>query len=371
MKRINVMLKPASSLCNLRCKYCFYHDVAASRQMASMGIMEREAASVVVKNIYASLAPGDELIFSFQGGEPGLAGLDFFEFFVNEAKKIAPQGIKTSYSMQTNGLMIDKNWCEFFIENQFLIGLSLDGDAMLHQNRLDSNGKSTFNRVMTAKKLLDTYQVPYNILCVLTTETSRRAAKLWNFIKKERIKYIQFIPCLESLSNDTLNSYALTGNKFFEFYSTLFPLWQREAESGNLVNIRLFDDISSLYLSGSAATCGISGRCYPQIVVESDGSVYPCDFYVLDEYKVADLTKQTLREAFETMVKSDFFAKPTEKNTACEGCTYYSWCQGGCKRMAKAVYGNNCGMKLFLDKHLNDLLISARIPSLAAQNLFP
>ncbi|MCL2421303.1 MAG: SPASM domain-containing protein [Defluviitaleaceae bacterium] len=361
MKRLIVLIKPASSLCDMGCHYCFYNDVAASRHQASLGIMRREVAAVLIKNVFSVLATGDHITFAFQGGEPGLAGLDYYLHFINEVKKNAPPKVKVHYALQTNGLMINDGWCAFFKENNFLIGLSLDGDASLHnQNRMDSQGKGTFNRVMDAKRLLDRHDIPYNILCVLTSETARRAKRMWSFILKENIRHIQFIPCLAPLGEEKAIGPALTPEKFYRFYTDLFPLWKKEAEKGNVILIRLFEDIASLFLTGRGITCGLSGRCTPQIIVEADGGVYPCDFYVLDAYRVSDLTKYNLQDAFEAVVASGFLEEARPLSAKCSDCAHSQWCKGGCKRMYQAVYGGNCGMRLFLDECLHDLLAVAR-----------
>ena len=361
MKRLTIMIKPASSLCDMRCTYCFYCDVAASRHRASMGIMERGVAAALIKNVYSGLEAGDSITFSFQGGEPGLAGLDFFVFFTETAKKAAPRGVKTHYTIQTNGLMIDDAWCKFFNANKFLVGLSLDGDAALHnQNRVDVHGKGSFGRVMEAKKLLERHKIPFNILCVLTAESARRARRIWGFILKENIRHIQFIPCLGPLDDVGVYGAALTGKRFFQFYADLFPLWKAEAHNGNVISVRLFEDLSGIYLAGQSITCGMSGRCSPQMVVEADGGVYPCDFYVLDEYRVANLAESSLREVFEAVVGSSFLSNKPPVYTPCGNCAYSNWCQGGCRRMARAVYGEECGMRSFLDLCLEDLLGTVR-----------
>jgi len=334
--------------------------VAASREEVSHGIMTREVATRLISNIFCVLAAGDHITFAFQGGEPGLAGLDFYLYFVEEVKKAAPAGVHVHYTIQTNGLMIDNNWCEFFNENNFLVGLSLDGYAALHNlNRADAQGKGTFNRVMAAKQVLELNDVNYNILCVLTAETSRRANKLWEFILRENIRYIQFIPCLEPF-NAQPSKAALTGGRFYQFYLTLFPLWQKEAVKGNIISIRLFDDLAALFLAGKRGACGLTGKCTSQIVVEADGSVYPCDFFVLDEFRVGNLAEQNLQEIYEATASCDFINEVRQMPSLCASCPHTAWCRGGCKRMGSAVYGENCGMRPFLDECLNDLLVTAR-----------
>jgi len=350
MKNLSVMIKPASALCDMRCAYCFYNK-------APLGVMSREVASAMIKNIFCELESGDHITFAFQGGEPGLAGLDYFTFFVEEVNKAKVAGIKTHYAFQTNGLMINEDWCRFFKANKFLIGLSLDGDSALHnKNRMDSKGKGTFSRVMKAKTLLDRFKVDYNILCVLTAESARRANKIWDFVLREKIGYIQFIPCLEPLGEKDKN--ALTGAKFYQFYSSIFPLWKREAEKGNLIVIRFFEDLAAMLLAGQPTTCGLSGGCRPQIIVEADGNVYPCDFYVLEEYRVGNFTDNNIREIFEAIVAGDFLKDSGQRpiSQACMDCPHSRWCRGGCRRMSNAVYGDPCGMRLFLDECLNDLI---------------
>jgi len=345
----------------MRCKYCFYYDVAAQRHEASMGIMPLATASAILNNVFSQLTAGDHITFAFQGGEPGLAGLDYFKFFAETAKKLAPKGVRIHYAFQTNGLMVDADWAAFFRQYNFLIGLSMDGDAALHnQNRPDAAGKGTHSRVLAAKKLLDKHGVQYNILCVLTSETARRARRVWDFIMAENIRHIQFIPCLEPLNQEAAP--ALTPTKFYQFYSTLFPLWKKEAQKGNVVNIRMFEDLAGMFLAGQNITCGMSGRCSPQMVVEADGGVYPCDFYVLDEYRVADLSCQNLKNVFEAVASSDFLKESRLQPTHCTDCAYVKWCGGGCKRMARAVYGagGNCGMRAFLDECLTDLLATVK-----------
>ena len=356
MKHFTVMIKPASSLCDMRCNYCFYSDVASNRHIAFTGIMSRETASSLIENVFSGLNDKDHITFAFQGGEPSLAGLEFFVFFAEKAQmETAKKAVITHYAFQTNGLLLNNEWCEFFKRFNFLIGLSLDGNIALHnQNRKDGQGNGTYTRVIDAKKRLDHYGIDYNILCVLTSETARRANRLWSFILKEKIRFIQFIPCLEPLKSKS--KYALVSKKFYQFYADLFPLWKKEAQKDNMISVQLFDDLAALLLYNQRVTCGVSGGCSPQMIVESDGAVYPCDFYVLDEYKFGNLARQSLRDVFEIAINGDFLKEYRQTPEWCKGCVYYIWCQGGCKRMVNAVYGENCGMRLFLDKYLKNLL---------------
>lgn len=355
MRQLSVLIKPASSLCNMRCKYCFYADVSDSREVKSYGIMQKETADAVVKNIFKGLQSGDSITFAFQGGEPTLAGLGFFKDFANTAALHAQRvNVKISYSLQTNGLLLDDEWCAFFKKHSFLIGLSLDGPAALHnQNRLDAEGAGTFAKTAAAMRLLNTHKVEFNILCVLTAEAARHPQKMWRFILNENIRYIQFIPCLSGLSNKEKSPWALTPQRFFSFYSALAPLWMAEAEKGNYVSVKLFDDIVNLFVRGQITACGINGKCAPQYVIEADGGVYPCDFYVLDENRLGSMADLSIKDAYEKTCQCGFLENRKSLPPLCAGCKYLPACGGGCKRMANAVYANGgfCGWQKLLDAH--------------------
>ena len=362
MKRLAVLIKPASAFCNMGCAYCFYADVAASRQEAYKGVMTRETAAAIIQNVFSCLENGDHITFAFQGGEPLLAGLDFFAFFTAEVERAAAPGVKVEYAIQTNGTLVNDEWLDFLLKRSFLVGLSIDGNAALHDaNRKDAHGNGTHDRVMATKRSFDEAGIPYNVLCVLTSRAAENAAGIWDFVMRENIRHVQFIPCLESLESkaDEGQDASLLPADFYNFYSAVFPLWKREILRDNFIQIRLFEDLAALFLVGHGITCGIDGRCRPQIVVEADGGVYPCDFYVLDEYKSGNLAEQTLREVFEATVSSGFFHQ-RKLPPKCRDCAYIRHCRGGCKRMVKAVYGDgtyrDCGMRSFLEENLDDLL---------------
>lgn len=359
MKNISVMFKPASSLCNMRCRYCFYRDVSSAREIFSYGIMSNETASTVLEHLFCDLTAGDYLTIGFQGGEPTVAGLEFYRYFVAEAEKYA-NGIHLSWAFQTNGLLLNSEWCRFLSEHRFLVGLSLDLLPEIHDYaRVDANDTGTFNRVMHAKELLERHHVEYNILSVLTNSLARHPHKVWNLLVQYGIQYVQFIPCLNDFDTPR-SSFALTPQRFASFYSKLFQQWLDAYLNGKYRSIKLFDDIISLLSSGQPTACGITGRCSSQIVVESDGSTYPCDFYVLDEYKTGKLTEQTLSEIYLSPTASRFIDRELGLPTICRSCRYINICGGGCKRMRHEVFFNNekgsfCGYRSFLDACLPEM----------------
>lgn len=359
MKHLTVMIKPASSLCNMRCKYCFYADVSSLRQVKSFGVMTGETARAVIANIFADLQPGDTLTLSFQGGEPTLAGLDFFKSFTQIVDTYRSRGVRVGYTLQTNGCLIDEDWCVFLKERDFLVGLSLDGPARYHNAcRLDASGKGTFQNVMGAKKLFDRFGVEYNLLMVLTRELARHPKQVWSFLEQEGIQYVQFIPCLGPLEEPD-STYALTPERYASFYKELFRLWHESYRRGKYISVKLFDDYVNLLAFGRCNACGLLGFCHAQIIVEADGSVYPCDFYVLDAYRAGNLRKTSLTELRGSPVMRQFQAREHEDPALCTDCPYRRVCGGGCKRMKQSVFyrpGDKfCGHKLFLDSAIRDL----------------
>jgi len=224
MKHLSVLIKPVSSACDMRCKYCFYHDVSAHREVRSFGNMKEDVMEKIIDQIFIDLDDGDAMTFAFQGGEPTLAGLSYFEHFVAYVKAQKKQ-VKLEYSIQTNGLTIDEDWCSFFKANDFLVGLSIDGPKAFHdENRYDTQKMGTYKRVMRTKALFDRYEVEYNVLCVLTKQIAKHPQKIFNFLLKENIKYVQFIPCLDDLDAKSGSPFALDPEHFASFYDVLFKL---------------------------------------------------------------------------------------------------------------------------------------------------
>ena len=362
MKELSLLIKPASSLCNMRCGYCFYADVAERRETGSYGVMTEDTARRVLSAAAAELRPGDALTVAFQGGEPTLAGLDFFRGFFRMADALLP-GVALRWAFQTNGLALDDDWCAMFKARDVLVGLSVDGGAETHDaNRTDAAGKGTYARVHAAMERLRAHGVRYNVLTVLTAGMARHPAAVWKWLLRERVEYVQFIPCLDRLEAESPSPCALTPARFQSFYRQLFPLWKRHLEEGGFVSVKLFDDLVNLWLGGQATACGITGRCAVQYVVEANGDVFPCDFYVLDRYRMGSLLTES--PAALRGKAAGFLAdgRAYVSEPPCSACRYLQSCGGGCKRMRAQVYVENgvCRYALLLDELLPPLLDFAR-----------
>lgn len=181
MSMISFLIKPASSLCNLRCKYCFYADVSQNREMASMGIMQEDVMYALIDK--ALQVPVDTIQFSFQGGEPTCAGIEFFEKFVAYVNKKNVMKKNIQYSMQTNGTLLDEKWIQLLKENDFLVGVSIDGFVKNHYRfRKDAQGKGTHKKILHTLRLLKNAGIAYNILTVLTKQLSKKTRGIVSFL---------------------------------------------------------------------------------------------------------------------------------------------------------------------------------------------
>lgn len=353
MKRLSVLIKPASSLCNLRCKYCFYADVSAKRSVRSYGRMQTATTDTMVAQLFADLEDGAELTMAFQGGEPTLAGLPYFKHLVAQVAA-QPQKVQVHYSIQTNGTLLDDQWAAFLRDQHFMVGLSIDGPTAYHdRNRVDTHGRGTYQRVWQAKQLLDDYQIEYNILCVLTAQLARHPRAVYAWLQKSDIAYVQFIPCLDALEPTETSAYALTPQGFYAFYRELFALWLADLQHGRYRSIKLFDDVYNLLVRHEVTACGLLGQCSVQFVIEADGSVYPCDFYVLDQYRLGNLKTHTLRELFHQPQAQGWLRRPIKRPAMCAACPMQRVCRGGCPRMSAAMYVDEtqhfCGYQQLLE----------------------
>ena len=365
MKDLSVMIKPASSACNMRCRYCFYEDVSRRREAAHRGMMTDGTARAVLDSLFAALGRGDKLHLSFQGGEPTLRGLEFYRGFFDAARKrAASQGVTVSYGLQTNGLMLDDEWCAFLSENRVLVGLSLDALEDVHDAlRPDASGRGTWKPLKAVRRRLQAHGVDYNVVSVLSKPLSRHPELVWRFITSEHIDFIQFIPCLGPLDGAD-ERWALAPEDFAGFYTALFGAWLQAFQKGEYHSIKLFDDLYYLIGRGEVHACGLTGVCAPQLVVEADGDVYPCDFYALDAWRVGNLAREPLDRILSSPVRAAFAARDTARPEACAGCPYVRLCGGGCPRQRGAVClrpgDRRCGYRLLLDNIVEPLSGLAR-----------
>ena len=333
MRSVTFLIKPASSLCDMRCRYCFYHDISDIREVKSMGIMSEATAQALLQAAFAAVEPGGFIQFTFQGGEPTLAGLDFFRNFVDLEAQFRTRNVTVGHSIQTNGLHLNEEWADFLKKNGFLVGISIDGSQAIHDAyRVDASGKGTWDRVTGALTLLERYDVETNILCVVSSAVAKNPQKVYASLRKLGHP-MQFIPCLDPLEAPRgSEKYSLKPDAYGRFLCALFDCWHRDWKAGNYISIRTFDDYLRILMRMPPSTCAAAGACGSYLVVEGDGSLYPCDFYVLDEWKIGNIRDMRVEEALSSPASVRFVMEGALRPEACKGCPYFPVCRGGCRR---------------------------------------
>lgn len=331
MPPLSIMLKPASGMCNMRCDYCFYHDETARRAVASYGFMTEET----LKNVIRRTMPRAEGYISYacQGGEPTLAGLDFFKTLVRLEKQYNRNGVQVQNALQTNGLLLDEEWCSFLKENGFLVGLSVDGTAAVHDlYRKDRADQGTFARVHHAAQLMQKTGVEFNILTVVTADVCRHIEEIYAYYKQNRWMYQQYIACLEPMEGEAGGPWSLQPEEYGSFLIRLFDLWYEDVQQGRQPFIRRFDNYVALAAGYIPEACDQRGTCGIQYAVEADGSVYPCDFYMTDAYRLGNLNQDRLDGVDAKRREIGFIERSLAHNADCDTCPYYALCRGGCYR---------------------------------------
>ncbi len=345
MPPICLLIKPVSGSCNMRCRYCFYTDEMANREQACFGRMDAGTLEAVVRRAleYAD----DGITFAFQGGEPTLIGLDFYRLLVQLCDRYNTKKLHISYSLQTNGLLMDDEWAAFLAKHRFLVGLSLDGPAELHdRGRLDPAGKGTHARVMAAARTMKKHGVEFNILTVVNGTVARAGRKMWNFFAKNDFQWLQCIPCLDPL-DAVPEPWSLTAERYAEFLKTTFDCWYADRMAGRMVSERTFDNWVGMLAGRPPESCGMGGVCSRQYVMEADGSVYPCDFYVLDGLRLGSLVTDSFEDIERRRTELGFVEVSYHIHDDCRSCQWLMLCRGGCRRHREPFVEGKPGLNRF------------------------
>ena len=328
MPPLTVMIKPVSSACNMRCRYCFYADVSQNRQKANLGRMSQTTLENTVRR--AMRYAEGSVTFAFQGGEPTLAGVEFFREFVRLQKLYAKPGIRIQNSLQTNGYDLSDELVEFLARERFLVGVSYDGDPQTHDlMRPDAQGKPTSDRVEQTIQKLQKYGVEFNILCVVNAFVARKPREV--FENLSRFGYIQFISCLDPFDG-TVSEYSLTARDYTIFLKETFDLYYRQWARGKFVSIRNFDNYLTILAGRPPENCAMCGQCAQYYLIEADGGVYPCDFYVLDRWYMGNINQVSFHRLEKSPVAERFRRDSLHVSQECQACRWYGLCRGGCRR---------------------------------------
>lgn len=335
MPPLSVMIKPASGRCNLNCKYCFYADVTEMRKVKCYEMMTEETAKNLIDKALA-FADGESIAFAFQGGEPLLRGLDFFEFFVSCVKEKNKKHSRIFYSIQTNGTLITDVWAQFFARENFLTGLSLDGDSDGNRYRVDAGGKSSFGRVLSAAETLRRNRAEFNVLAVLTGYCAEHIDGIYRFFTSQGFKYLQFIPCLRPFDTAAIGEFYMTVRQYEHFLINGFNCYVKDYVRGDYTSVRYFDNLVRLWLGEEPEQCGLCGHCMHQFVAEGNGNVYPCDFYCTDGYLLGNINDTDFYTLAHCETAVSFIRESLAVAEKCRKCAYFSLCRaGGCKRLKR------------------------------------
>ncbi len=332
MPHLSVMIKPSSGMCNMSCDYCFYCDETQKRKQESYGFMSEQTLKNVIRRTL--LRAEGAIGFAYQGGEPTLRGLPFFEQALLYQRQYNKRNVRVTNAIQTNGFGLNEEWCRFFAENHFLVGISVDGTKALHDlHRHDRAGQPTYDRIMQSVALLERFGVDYNILTVVNRDVAEHIEEIYEEYRKKGWMFQQYIACLDPLEEGHgVTEYSLTPKQYGTFLKKLFDMWYADWEKGRQPYIRRFENYIGILAGYPPESCEQCGICGNQYVVEADGSVYPCDFYMLDEYRLGNLNEDLLDAIDEKRKEIGFVERSRKLSEACKSCEYYGICRGGCQR---------------------------------------
>lgn len=330
---LGVMWKTVSEDCNLACDYCYY-STCGGKPGPKINRIDSALLDKFIKE-YMQFSQGNAT-FAWQGGEPLLAGLDFFEEVVYLQALYAPPHTVISNSLQTNGTLVDDRWAAFFKTYQFLIGVSLDGPKEIHDSRrVNAAGKGSFDRVMAGIGHLRKHQVDFNILTVIHKGNVGEAKALMAFYRENGFNFIQFIPCMDFRSQqvDQPGVYEITPQEYGDFLCSMFDEWYNDGYPE--VSIRFFDNMLGVDLNREAEHCVHRAACPTSLVLEQNGDAFPCDFFINKQWTVGNVASASITD----MLSHPNFVRFRKMKPAlpdpCRSCEWQRLCYGGCPRNRK------------------------------------
>lgn len=381
------MVKPVGSLCNMRCKYCYYLDKAALYDYH-----EPKMDDTLLENYIRNTIEGNNLpviSFAWHGGEPLIAGLDFYRKAVALQKKYAG-GKQIENSLQTNGLLVNREWCQFWRDENFLIGISIDGPQHIHDaHRLDAAGKGTFSRVMRAVDTMVRCHVEFNTLSTINCHSEGHGAEVYSFLRSFS-SFMQFLPVAELISDGTIQCpesdrgqiapWSVSPEGFGEFMCDVFDQWIVKDVGSRYV--QLFDATLANMVGVMPSICSLCETCGTGLTVEHNGDVYSCDHFVYPQYKIGNINSERMCDLAFSQRQFQFgVEKRSTLPRECQHCRYQPLCHGECPkhRFTRDASGESfknylCdGYKIYFEHTLpymqtmRDLLLKGQAPALVMQ----
>ncbi len=322
--------------------------------------MSEETVCVMVEKILQDGRAHN--IFIWQGGEPTLMGLDFFREVARFQQAVKRDGQVVENCLQTNGLLLDDEWCEFLTEEDWLVGISLDGPEKIHDHyRITPDGKGTFARVMDAIERMRRKRVKFNILALLTDANVREPESVYRFFRKNNFNFLQFINCFEwDEEHARLTGYSVSGREVGKFYEKLFDLWMDDGFPH--VSIRFFEDILIYHIDGRHVSCCWMESCDNYFVVEHNGDCYPCDFFVYPDWRIGNIVTDELDAILYSQQREKFAGMKSEYPAGCSDCSLFQFCHGDCTKFRQtpsdgfAAVSEYCGSLKSLISHMEPRL---------------
>ena len=327
---LGVMWKTVSEDCNLACDYCYY-STCRGRPGPKRNRIDHALLDKAIRE-YMAQSRG-AVGFAWQGGEPLLAGLEFFEEVVALQAHYAPPNTVIGNALQTNGTLLGEDWARFFRQYNFLVGVSVDGPREIHDaHRVTATGKGSYDPVMRKIGHLRNHDVDFNILTVLHQGNVEKPRELMAFYSREDFHYVQFIPGMDFHARlpDTPARYLITAEQYGRFLCETFDLWYNDGAP--LMSVRFFDNMLSVYAGRAAETCKHCRTCSRTLVLEQNGDAYPCDFYMGAECRLGNIGSDSLQDILDRPAYRDFLQLKEELPEQCRRCDHLRLCYGGCPR---------------------------------------
>jgi len=326
-----VMAKPVGPLCNLRCEYCYYLETEQYYQAPHSFRMSEAVLEEYIKQ-YIRSNPGPNIQFTWHGGEPTLAGLDFFRLAVELQRKYLPEGWNCWNNLQTNGVLLDDEWCAFLAENKFDVGLSIDGTQWLHDEyRKDHRGNGTYDRALEAVRRLKAHGIRPDLLCTVTSSIAKEPLAVYSALKNLDTGWIQFIPIVRRSKDGLVTPDSVSGEDYGRFLCTIFDKWI--LNDFGRVGVQIFAETLLILMGGSASVCWMAPTCGRVLIVEHDGSVYSCDHFVTPEHRIGDVSSDDLGALVDLPAQYRFGQDKRDRLPAqCRSCTCLRFCNGACPK---------------------------------------
>lgn len=313
------------------CTYCFYTEKIKLFSNTKNHRMSDETLEEMIRQLMAQSS--QQVSITWQGGEPTLMGLDFYKKAV-ELQKIYGHGQYMGNGLQTNGILINKDWANFLARYKFLVGLSIDGPQRIHDKyRLLKGGSDSWLKVVDSAKLLLDKDVAVNAITVVNNYSVEFPEEIYAFNKSKGLHYMQFIPCVETDPKDSKKAarYSVSAKKYGTFLCKLFELWMSDFVNGApTTSIRFIDSIISNYMGMNPLECSQLQTCGVYVVVEHNGDVYPCDFFVEPRWKLGNIKKDRLLDMLNSDKQRKFGRAKSNLPKVCRRCKWLKHCYGGC-----------------------------------------